>query len=50
MAVPNVALDGLDNVTENVSSYSFVVSARMPTEIIWLTTPGAKVTVPVALV
>ena len=50
VAVPNAALDGLVNVTEKVSSYSSVVSAKMPTDMIWLTTPGAKVTVPVALV
>ena len=32
-AVPRVAFAGLDNVTENVSSYSSVLSARIPTAI-----------------
>ena len=34
VAVPNTALDGLVKVTEKVSSYSSVVSAKMPTVIV----------------
>ena len=45
-----VAPDGADNVTVNVSFGSTAVSPMMPMCTVWLTTPGAKVMVPVSAV
>ena len=50
VAAPIVALVGLDNVTLNVSLFSWVTSPRTGTEKVLLVSPGLKVRVPLVAV